>query len=62
MTADDLIRANKELRKLQKALGTELTRGKYKDTAKIMELKGEIKAKKLTIGTITKTMISQLTS
>ena len=39
MDATTLISAKKELRKLQKTLGAELAKGKYKDTRKIIELK-----------------------
>jgi roadblock/LC7 domain-containing protein len=60
MNADILINEKKELRKLQKLLGTEMAKGKYKDTQKILQYKGDIKNKKLKIGNITKNMISQL--
>ncbi len=60
MNADTLIAAKKELAKLQKALGKELAKGKYKDTVTITGLKKTIKAKKLQIGDITKNMILQL--
>lgn len=60
MSADKLIVAKKELRRLQKTLGRELTKGKYKDTVVIKELKREIRMKKLQIGDITKEMITQL--
>ena len=60
MSADTLIAAKKELRKLQNGLGKELAKGKYKDTVEIQKLKKEIKAKKLQIGDITKAMILQL--
>ncbi|MEL7570536.1 MAG: hypothetical protein AAGU14_08250 [Eubacteriaceae bacterium] len=60
MNADILISEKKELRKLQKLLGIELAKGKYKDTQKILDYKGDIKNKKLKIGNITKNMISQL--
>lgn len=46
MDATTLISAKKELRKLQKTLGAELAKGKYKDTRKIIELKNDIRAKK----------------
>ena len=60
MSADNLIIAKKELRKLQKTLGRELAKGKYKDTIIIKELKRDIRLKKLQIGDITKEMIVQL--
>ncbi len=60
MSADNLIVAKKELRKLQKTLGRELAKGKYKDTIIIKELKRDIRLKKLQIGDITKEMIVQL--
>jgi hypothetical protein len=60
MSADQLIAAKKDLRKLQKVLGRELAKGKYKDTIAIKALKQDIKAKKLQIGDITKAMIQQL--
>lgn len=60
MNADTLIAAKKDLGKLQKALGKELAKGKYKDTVVITDLKKTIKAKKLQIGDITKSMIVQL--
>ncbi len=60
MSAEQLIIAKKELRKLQNAMGKELAKGKYKDTIAIQELKHNIKSKKLQIGDITKTMIAQL--
>ncbi len=60
MSADTLIAAKKELSKLQKVLGKELAKGKYKDTIVITDLKKSIKAKKIQIGEITKGMILQL--
>ncbi len=60
MNAGTLITAKKDLRKLQKRLGRELARGKYKEPLVIADLKKEIKAKKLQIGNITKAMILQL--
>lgn len=60
MSADTLIAAKKELSKLQKVLGKELAKGKYKDTIVITDLKKSIKAKKIQIGEITKAMILQL--
>ncbi len=60
MNADILISEKKELRKLQKLLGIELAKGKYKDTQKILQYKSDIKNKKIKIGNITKDMISQL--
>ena len=62
MSAESLIAAKKELRKLQNTLGKEMSMGKYKDTEKIKGLKHEIKEKKLNIGDITKQMISQLSA
>ncbi len=62
MSAESLIAAKKELRKLQNTLGKEMSMGKYKDTEKIKGLKREIKEKKLNIGDITKQMISQLSA
>ncbi|MGI6348956.1 MAG: hypothetical protein GX245_00225 [Eubacteriaceae bacterium] len=59
MDATTLISAKKELRKLQKTLGAELAKGKYKDTRKIIELKNDIRAKKIKIGDITREMIAQ---
>lgn len=60
MNADTLIVRKKQLGKLQKQLGRELVMGKYRDSAKIIELKKEIKNKKLEIGDITKRMIMQI--
>ena len=60
MTAVELIAAKKELRKIQKSLGKELARGKFKDTMKIQQLRKEIKVKKISIGDITKNMLLQL--
>ena len=60
MDANTLIATKKELEKLQKKLGRELAKGKYKDTVAIKELKKEIKVKKLQIGDITKAMILQM--
>ena len=60
MSAQDLIVAKKELRKLQKNLGRELAKGKFKETIAISDFKHQIKAKKLQIGDITKAMILQL--
>lgn len=60
MNADTLITAKRDLRKLQKRLGKELARGKYKEPLVIAELKKEIKSQKLKIGNITKAMILQL--
>ncbi len=60
MSADTLIAAKKELGKLQKVLGKELAKGKYKDTLVITGLKKSIKTKKIEIGEITKAMILQL--
>ena len=60
MTAVELIAAKKELRKLQKSLGKELAKGKFKDTLRIQELRREIKSKKISIGDITKNMLLQL--
>ncbi|MCL1912822.1 MAG: hypothetical protein FWG10_02795 [Eubacteriaceae bacterium] len=60
MNASDLIVAKKELGKIQKALGKELAKGKYKDTVTIIELKKKIKAKKIAVGDITKSMLLQL--
>ncbi|HHT50588.1 MAG TPA: hypothetical protein GXZ78_03810 [Eubacteriaceae bacterium] len=58
MTVNELTASKKELSKLQKQLGTEMARGKYKDINKINTLKKEIKQKKLEIGNITRNMIS----
>jgi len=60
LTAETLIAAKKELRKFQKQLGRELTKGKFKDTVVITDLKKDIKAKKVEIGNITKNMIMQI--
>ena len=60
MTAVELIAAKKELGKLQKSLGRELARGKFKDTMRIQALRKEIKVKKISIGDITKNMLLQL--
>lgn len=60
MSAETLIVAKKELRKLQNTLGKEMAMGKYKDTDKIKTLKSQIREKKLHIGDITKQMIMQL--
>ncbi|MCR1897771.1 hypothetical protein NSA47_02055 [Irregularibacter muris] len=60
MTANNLISVKKDLQKLQKQLSLEVTKGRYKDTNKIKTLKEEIKEKKLEIGNITKSMISQI--
>jgi len=57
MTSDDIIKAKKELGKLQKSLGKELARGKYKDTLKIQQLRKEIRTKKLAIGVITTSLL-----
>ncbi|MDR2520025.1 MAG: hypothetical protein LBC69_03065 [Eubacteriaceae bacterium] len=59
MTANDLIAAKKELGKLQKQLGKELARGKYKDTLRIQQLRKEIKRKKLSIGELTMNLLLQ---
>ncbi len=60
MSAEQLIAAKKELRKLQNVMGKELAKGKYKDTVVIQDLKHNIRSKKLQIGDITKSMIAQL--
>ena len=60
MNANTLIVAKNDLKKLQKNLGKELTRGKYWDSLAIAELRKEIKAMKLRIGDITKAMILQM--
>lgn len=57
MSAETLIAARKNLAKLQKKLGRELGKGKYKDTQAIKGLRKEIKAMKLEIGEITRKMI-----
>lgn len=57
MSAETLIAARKDLAKLQKKLGRELGKGKYKDTMAIKELRKQIKAMKLEIGEITRKMI-----
>lgn len=57
---DKLTVSKKELSKLQKQLGSEMSKGKYKNTHKINSLKKEIKNKKLEIGNITKEMVSQI--
>ena len=62
MNVETLIAKKKELAKLQKQLGRELAMGKYKDSGKIVDLKKEIKTKKLEIGDITKNMIMQITA
>ena len=62
MNANVLIKAKKELRKLQIQLGREMSKGKYKDTVAIKELKKKIKIEKLKIGKITKTLITQMTA
>lgn len=60
MNAETLIAAKSDLRKLQKRLGKEMARGKYKDSLVIADLKKDIKHQKLKIGNITKAMILQL--
>lgn len=60
MSSQGLIQAKKELTLLQKQLGSELNKGKHKDLEKIRELKAQIKDKKIQIGSITKSLISQL--
>ena len=60
MDANTLIYAKKELLKLQKRLGKEMAKGKYKDTSEIKKLKKDIRLKKLQIGDITRTMITQM--
>ena len=57
MNAQTLIEARKKLAKLQKKLGRELTKGKYKDTVAIRALRKEIRTMKLEIGEITRKMI-----
>ena len=57
MNAQTLIEARKKLAKLQKKLGCELTKGKYKDTVAIKALRKEIRTMKLEIGDITRKMI-----
>ena len=58
MNAETLIAARNKLSKLQKRLGRELARGKYKDTVAIKQLRREIKTMKLEIGDITRKMIT----
>ncbi len=60
MDANTLIATKKELLKLQKRLGREMAKGKYKDTMAIKSLKKDIRLKKLQIGDITRNMILQL--
>jgi hypothetical protein len=60
MTVNELTTSKKELSKLQKQLGSEMSKGKYKDTNRINSLKKEIKNKKLEIGSITRDMVSQI--
>lgn len=60
MNADTLIAAKKALAKMQKNLGKELAKGKFKDGDMVTSLKKDIKAQKLKIGDITKAMILQL--
>ena len=60
MNASVLIKEKNELRKLQKMLGREMTKGKYKDTVVIKDLKKKIKNEKIKVGTIAKTLITQM--
>ncbi|MFZ7130923.1 MAG: hypothetical protein ACOWWR_01020 [Eubacteriales bacterium] len=60
MSSQMLIQSKKDLKLLQKKLGQELVKGKQKDLTKIRELRNSIKSKKLQIGSITKSLISQL--
>ncbi|MCL1802170.1 MAG: hypothetical protein FWG30_00800 [Eubacteriaceae bacterium] len=60
MTANDLIIAKKELGKLQKSLGRELAKGKYKDSSRIQQLRKDIRSKKLAIGEITMELLVEM--
>ena len=54
MRTQELALAKKELITLQKNLGKEISRGKFRDEEKIKKLKIEIKNKKYLIGDISK--------
>lgn len=60
MSTDKLLIAKKELMNLQKQLAAQMNKGKHKDLVQIRSIKNDIKEKKMEIGTITRSLISQL--